>query len=120
MFLSSSPPATLCTHSGIATVDVRDVAAAHTLGLFTPSAKGRYVCSAQTVKLADMANVIADFYPTRYELLQVWGEGWVDADRHVVQLDPGHAGESCRSGSTPPLLNSHESRYGSGSSLSAL
>lgn len=37
---------------GLGTVDVRDVAAAHTLALFTPSAKGRYICSTQGTQVS--------------------------------------------------------------------
>ena len=37
---------------GLGTVDVRDVAAAHTLALFTPGAKGRYICSTQGIQVS--------------------------------------------------------------------
>ena len=96
---------TLYSHSsGLATVDVRDVAAAHTLGLFTPSAKGRYICSAQTVKLSDMAKVIADFYPTRYGVLEVWSEISVDPDRHGLISSPRVISELINHvGPDPPL-----------------
>jgi nucleoside-diphosphate-sugar epimerase len=46
-------------------VDVRDVAAAHSLALFTPAAKGRYVCSAGSTRFADLARTVSEFFPTR-------------------------------------------------------
>ena len=44
-------------------MDIRDVAAAHTLALFTPSAKGRYACTAQTTRLADIAKELSTIFP---------------------------------------------------------
>ena len=46
-------------------VDIRDVAAAHTLALFHPSAKGRYVCSAASYMLSDMCKILSELFPTK-------------------------------------------------------
>jgi len=44
-------------------VDVRDVAKAHVLAGFTPTASGRYICSPHEKNFLDLANVIRLKYP---------------------------------------------------------
>lgn len=51
--------------SGLGTVDVRDVAAAHTLALFTPGAKGRYICSAHDGEVSDIVEALHQLYPAQ-------------------------------------------------------
>ncbi|MBB5916940.1 nucleoside-diphosphate-sugar epimerase [Nocardia transvalensis] len=53
---------------GFATVDVRDVAAAHRLAMTEPAAAGeRYICAGDQVSLPQIARILADHYrvPTR-------------------------------------------------------
>ncbi|EMY79553.1 3-beta hydroxysteroid dehydrogenase/isomerase family protein [Leptospira weilii serovar Ranarum str. ICFT] len=47
-------------------VDVRDVAKAHILAGFTPSAKGRHIVSAVTLKFLDAAKIIREKYGNRF------------------------------------------------------
>lgn len=47
-------------------VDVRDVAKAHILAGFTPSAKGRHIVSANTLKFLDVAKIIREKYGNRF------------------------------------------------------
>jgi len=47
-------------------VDVRDVALAHVLAMETPSAKGRYICAAETIAMRDVVALLAE---------KGWGEG---------------------------------------------
>lgn len=47
-------------------VDVRDVAKAHILAGFTPSAKGRHIVSAVTMKFVEVANMIREKYGNRF------------------------------------------------------
>ena len=49
--------------SGMASTDVRDVAAAHTLGAFTPGAKGRYIVAAQTGDVSQIVKELAELCP---------------------------------------------------------
>ena len=44
-------------------VDVRDVAKAHVLAGYTPTASGRYICSSHEKSFLDLANVISLKYP---------------------------------------------------------
>lgn len=44
-------------------VDVRDVAKAHVLAGFTPSASGRYICSPHEKNFLDLVNVVKTHYP---------------------------------------------------------
>ncbi|MCG6166714.1 SDR family oxidoreductase [Leptospira sanjuanensis] len=47
-------------------VDVRDVARAHILAGFTPSAKGRHIVSNTTLKFLDVAKIIREKYGNRF------------------------------------------------------
>lgn len=47
-------------------VDVRDVALAHVLAMETPTAKGRYICAADTISMRDVVALLDG---------QGWGEG---------------------------------------------
>lgn len=76
---------------GWATVDVRDLAAAHRLAMETPHAAGnRYICAGPHVWLRDMAKILSARYrvPTRplpYPLL--WAAGRFDpAIREILDL----------------------------------
>lgn len=46
-------------------MDVRDVAAAHTLALFHPDAKGRYICCAKSLMMAEICQEVATLYPAK-------------------------------------------------------
>lgn len=54
----------------VAMVDVRDVADAHFKAGFTPTAEGRHICSADTLSLIEMANLLRKKYP-QYPLPKV-------------------------------------------------
>jgi hypothetical protein len=48
---------------GFGVVDVRDVAAAHCLGAFIPTAKGRYILAPNSALLTDLLAIIHNKYP---------------------------------------------------------
>ncbi|KAG2451350.1 hypothetical protein HYH02_003954 [Chlamydomonas schloesseri] len=50
-------------HMGFGTVDVRDVAAAHTLAMSHPKAEGRYICVAKSLYVADFARAVKAGFP---------------------------------------------------------
>ncbi|KAG2451351.1 hypothetical protein HYH02_003955 [Chlamydomonas schloesseri] len=52
-----------CPHMGFGAVDVRDVAAAHTLAMSDPKAEGRYICVAKSMLMCDMARAIKAGFP---------------------------------------------------------
>lgn len=49
-------------------VDVRDVARAHVLAMLTPSAKGRYICAADTIAMRDVVELLAKSGYDKYKL----------------------------------------------------
>jgi nucleoside-diphosphate-sugar epimerase len=48
--------------------DVRDAAQAHLLAAFTPEATGRYLISAQTMSLLNMAEIMLDYFGGKYKV----------------------------------------------------
>ncbi|PNW75077.1 hypothetical protein CHLRE_12g497652v5 [Chlamydomonas reinhardtii] len=52
-----------CPHMGFGTVDVRDVAAAHTLAMSHPKAEGRYITVSKSMWFAEMARAIKAGFP---------------------------------------------------------
>ncbi|KAG2502117.1 hypothetical protein HYH03_000609 [Edaphochlamys debaryana] len=53
----------LCPHMGVGMVDIRDVAAAHSLAMVHPGAQGRYICVCRSIWFAEIARVIKEAYP---------------------------------------------------------
>jgi dihydroflavonol-4-reductase len=45
------------------TVDVRDVAKSHIVAMENPNAKGRYLCSSDTIEMSQMIKVIHKHFP---------------------------------------------------------
>ncbi|KAG2440929.1 hypothetical protein HXX76_003782 [Chlamydomonas incerta] len=48
---------------GVALVDVRDVAALHSLAMVTPKAKGRYIAHAKSTNFFNVTHVVASVFP---------------------------------------------------------
>jgi nucleoside-diphosphate-sugar epimerase len=80
-------------------VDVRDVARAHVLAAFTPSASGRYIVSAREMSMLDIAGSLREQYGKRFRLPRaelpkpmVWLFGPLTAGvtRKYVELNVGH------------------------------
>lgn len=60
----------------MAFVDVRDVAKAHILAGFTPTASGRHICVSEHKTFLDLANIIRDKYP-KYPLPNGFVPKWL-------------------------------------------
>lgn len=61
----------------IGCVDVRDVAEAHYLAGFTPTAKGRYICSAENTSLLGLAEYLRPKYGDKYPLPKGTAPKWL-------------------------------------------
>jgi hypothetical protein len=61
---------------GFGVVDVRDVAAAHCLAAFTPTAKGRHLLAPSSAWITDMLAVVHSKYPKVAEGMNGQGMSW--------------------------------------------
>lgn len=55
----------LTSYAGFGTIDVRDVALAHSAALFTPAASGRHVLCVESLSFAEIAGCVHEAFPQK-------------------------------------------------------